>query len=329
MKMYQIKPYNTVQAFLKETEHLLENNVILNTFPLWASTDLAMVKDNPHPQYYNSVWKSEGKELVYVFACVNNTMYLGWCGRDCQQDHHQTPPDLKTPELQVIFQSILKDCYEKIGNTLEYIHGYTSLAFCIYEQWKLITMPHYDKTSLDQQSAYQHPSSLSVWCFELTSPQQLIYKESTLQLLPKTYLRLATMDDLDLLTDWVQKFMLDSNMPLNDGEAREMSQIDIEKKNAYLWCDLTTHQPLGTIWKRRSLKKLTISLAYVFVPKEYRSKGYAAAMVTQLSLLLFNDEKINQYQSLTLLMDGKRDPLKNLYASIGYHPIGSFARLHL
>ncbi|CAO3653750.1 unnamed protein product [Cunninghamella echinulata] len=318
---YQIKKYTTVQEFLKETELSLEKDVIINTFPLWATNDLAPTCTSP--QYYGSIWFKD--QLQYVFICVNHSGYIGWCGHDRQQDYSQSP-DLSCLDLQQTIQQLLQQCYETIGPSLQYIHGYTSLSFYFYEQWKKIIIPGYDKSIMDK-AIYEHPDAHSVWCFELPNRQALIYKETTQQLLSTdagASLRLATEDDLDLLVTWIDQFMIDCNIPLNDGNTKEICLHDIHQQNAYLWC--IKDQPMGTIWKRRSLKgKKSISLAYVFVPKEHRSKGYAAAMVTQFSLLLFDD----QYQYLTLLMDGKRNPIKNMYASVGYKPIGSFARLQI
>ncbi|KAI9305896.1 hypothetical protein BJ944DRAFT_264420 [Cunninghamella echinulata] len=318
---YQIKQYNTVQEFLKETESSLEKGAAINTFPLWATKDLAPTSTSP--QYYGSIWFND--QLQYVFVCVDHSGYIGWCGHNPLQDYSQSP-DLTSLDLQQTMQQLLRQCYETIGPSLQYIQGYTTLGFYFYEQWKKIIIPGYDKTIMDK-AIYDHPDEKSVWCLELPNRQALIYKETTQQLLSTdagAYLRLATEDDLDLLVAWIDQFMIDCNIPLDCVDTKELCLHDIQQQNAYLWC--IKDQPMGTIWKRRSLKeKKAISIAHVFIPKEHRSKGYAAAMVTQFSLLLFDD----QYQCLTLLMDGKRDPVKNMYASVGYKPIGSFARLQI
>jgi predicted GNAT family acetyltransferase len=79
--------------------------------------------------------------------------------------------------------------------------------------------------------------------------------------------------------------------------------------------------PVNMAWKRRPLTK-GISVAYVYTPKEHRSKGYAATCVA-----LLTEELLKSYEYVNLFALGSQNPEKNLYTTIGYQWCGEAGRL--
>jgi uncharacterized protein len=127
------------------------------------------------------------------------------------------------------------------------------------------------------------------------------------------HLRQATATDVDLVAQWLVEFTeeaLPEIEPLTLDNARKTIQIRIEQGRFYLWED----------GERVSLAGVTrptpngISIAPVYTPPQFRSRGYASSCVAQLSQLL-----LDQGRSFVTLFTDLTNPTSNhIYQKIGY-----------
>ncbi|KAF1801957.1 hypothetical protein FB192DRAFT_1375572 [Mucor lusitanicus] len=140
-----------------------------------------------------------------------------------------------------------------------------------------------------------------------------------------TKLKVATMDELALLTRWIQDFF--EYMTTEDGmdgsslpNAEEIVREAIANQFAYI---LYIHDvPVSMCWMKRPTKT-ECSISMVYTPKECRSKGYGAVCVG-----LLTEKLLQNLKSVNLFGVKSRNPaVKNMYAGIGYQLVGESARL--
>ncbi len=128
------------------------------------------------------------------------------------------------------------------------------------------------------------------------------------------FIRLATMDDLDLLSRWGYEFSLITESPFTKELAREKTQEFILQESLYVWED---KKPVSMARKARGTSS-GISVNYVYTPKEYERHGYATSCVAELSRILLRDG----YEFCTLYTDQSNPTSNSIYKKIGYVPIG-------
>jgi hypothetical protein len=129
-------------------------------------------------------------------------------------------------------------------------------------------------------------------------------------------LRLATANDLDLITAWTFAFQ---NEALNRGdlaESREVARYRINEQALYLWED---EQPVSMAAKTRPTHH-GICLSLVYTPPELRGRGYATACVARLSQLFLDSGR-----NFCVLFADLSNPTSNsIYQKIGYTPVCDF-----
>ena len=97
-------------------------------------------------------------------------------------------------------------------------------------------------------------------------------------------LRVATEDDLPLMTEWVWGFIQDAGLEGTAEGAREIAELRIADRDLFIWED---GGPVSTVTKtRHSTHGIVVSLVYT--PPAYRNRGYASAAVAALSQQLLD-----------------------------------------
>jgi GNAT superfamily N-acetyltransferase len=143
-------------------------------------------------------------------------------------------------------------------------------------------------------------------------------------------LRQATVDDLDLAKDWVDRFMHDADLQAGrDPAAHGREEIDpedllrkIEHGVYWFWLDdagervhLTGANPPAFGVAR---------IGPVYTPPEQRRKGYAGAAVAQVSQLF-----LDAGARVCLYTDQANPTSNGIYQAIGYRPVVDQANLRI
>lgn len=128
--------------------------------------------------------------------------------------------------------------------------------------------------------------------------------------------RLATMDDVNLITDWMIQFKLEAlASEINFEDARSKATKFIEENKVYIYEDMEQNIVSMAAASRRLMHGVAIS--YVFTPEVYRGKGYAAANVYYMCKELL--EQGNEF--CTLFVDKKNPLTTRAYEMVGFHAL--------
>jgi predicted GNAT family acetyltransferase len=130
-------------------------------------------------------------------------------------------------------------------------------------------------------------------------------------------LRLATLKDLALITQWVFAFQNEALSRGDLAESREVARYRINDQDLYLWED---GQPVSLAGQSRPTSN-GICISLVYTPPELRGRGYATACVAGLSQLLLNSGR-----KFCVLFTDLANPTSNhIYQTIGYTPLCDFS----
>lgn len=125
-------------------------------------------------------------------------------------------------------------------------------------------------------------------------------------------IRLATLEDLELLTNWTIAFYIDvlNTEPLRS-ETLEKLQAEIPVGMYYLY--EIDGRPVSTAANARPMKN-GITVNMVYTPDNQRGNGYATACVAQLTQKLLNEG----WKFTALYTDLKNPTSNSIYKKIGY-----------
>ncbi|MGP4079580.1 GNAT family N-acetyltransferase [Pseudalkalibacillus sp. R45] len=159
------------------------------------------------------------------------------------------------------------------------------------------------------------------WCSDdkiiyETAMEQCILKLTKVNDVPQSpgFIRLATMEDHELLSKWGHDFSFVTETPFTIAEAKEKKKEFIHQESLYVWVD---GEPVSMARKARGTSK-GMSVNYVYTPKKYEKRGYATSCVSQLSRMLLKEG----YEFCTLYTDLSNPTSNSIYKRIGYRPIG-------
>ena len=124
--------------------------------------------------------------------------------------------------------------------------------------------------------------------------------------------RLAIENDIDSIISWAYHFSKDVGDMISMEEARKNLEYQVANKTLFV---LTVNDVLVSMAARsRSLEK-TESVGYVYTPLQYRNKGYASQIVSEVTRKVLADGKI-----ATLYTDLSNPTSNSIYMRIGYEP---------
>ncbi|MCM2277826.1 MAG: GNAT family N-acetyltransferase [Oligoflexia bacterium] len=133
---------------------------------------------------------------------------------------------------------------------------------------------------------------------------------------PSGRFRDADLRDLELLLEWTREFAREAmpNDPVADeAERRDRVGEGIVKGHYALWED---GEPVSFVGSTRE-SSAGRWIAPVYTPPRFRGKGYASAVVAELS------ERIIRSGRKCLLFTDQANPTSNsIYQKIGYRPLG-------
>jgi predicted GNAT family acetyltransferase len=128
-------------------------------------------------------------------------------------------------------------------------------------------------------------------------------------------LRLATSDDIDIVTDWVCAFW-EETFPIQRHEFEEvmdLAKTRINDNDIYLWDD---DLPVSMAARTRPTQN-GISIGFVYTPPQFRNNGYATACVAKLTQTLLS----SGYKYCALYTDLANPTSNSIYKKIGYNSV--------
>jgi predicted GNAT family acetyltransferase len=130
--------------------------------------------------------------------------------------------------------------------------------------------------------------------------------------------RLATLDDLDLIVNWMEDFLLEALEEKNPREVvTSIARNFVEEQRFMLWLD--EGQVVSMALRVRDTPNGAI-VSYVYTPPELRRRGYATALVAELS-----QHCLDGGIDFCMLFTDLANPTSNsIYQQIGYNPICDF-----
>ncbi len=130
------------------------------------------------------------------------------------------------------------------------------------------------------------------------------------------HLKQATLDDLELVTQWTYSFVKEALYEDDLPRAREIATRKTKAKEIYLW---VIGKPVSMAASARPTKNV-IAVNTVYTPPENRGNGYASACVATLSQKLLD----SGYKSCVLFTDLANPTSNKIYINIGYKPVADF-----
>jgi predicted GNAT family acetyltransferase len=271
--------YQNAAEFLLKTQDFLEENEAANNLMLGVCFRLKRFPDRiKTTPYFITVSTEDELILAAVRTPPHNLIIYGK-----RRDYAQA--------FETLAQNLLAS-HEPLPGVL----GPSQIAKTFAETWASV-------------SGAKYRPGMSQRIFEL---RQVIPPQQS----PPGQMRLATQDEVDLVTQWALAFQEEALAPSVPGETREMIGRRISDQEIYLWED---EQPVSMAAKNRPISN-GISVSFVYTPPEFRKRGYATACVASLSQLLLD----SGWQFCTLFTDLSNPTSNHIYQTIGYTPVCDF-----
>ena len=134
-------------------------------------------------------------------------------------------------------------------------------------------------------------------------------------------LRVATLDDLDLVSEWISHFESEALANVAPQSSRGSAERRIAAGEIQLWCDPDPRTMAASV---RPTKR-TIAISSVYTPRAWRRRGYATACVAALSRLLLQ----RGFERCVLYTDLSNPTSNAIYTRIGYRPVRDFLMYEL
>jgi predicted GNAT family acetyltransferase len=130
----------------------------------------------------------------------------------------------------------------------------------------------------------------------------------------------ATMDDIELLTDWYQAFNdeVHSRPQLTREETKKNLTVRIKERNVFLWRDGGELVSIAATVRKTTNAAI---LGIVYTPPELRGKGYASTIVGELTQRLLS----SGFTKCGLFTESGNPISNSIYRKIGYEPIGGYS----
>lgn len=145
---------------------------------------------------------------------------------------------------------------------------------------------------------------------------QRIYRLDSINSISETpgRLRLATVADRDLISDWMRAFGIDTNQVFNRDTAESELNRRLKEGEVYLWED--AGKPVSTAAKNRPTER-GMAIGSVYTPPALRQHGYATSCVAGVCREILK----SGYSFCTLYTDLSNPISNSIYMKIGFKSI--------
>lgn len=131
---------------------------------------------------------------------------------------------------------------------------------------------------------------------------------------PPGRMRLATLEDKDLVSEWGRAFTAEAGGPTASSRPERDMTPFIESGNIYLWEN--GGKPVSLTLKSRPTEH-SMAIGLVYTPPEHRRKGYATACVAAVCREILK----SGYDFCTLYTDLSNPTSNSIYMKIGFSPV--------
>ncbi|MBN9297710.1 MAG: GNAT family N-acetyltransferase [Filimonas sp.] len=184
-----------------------------------------------------------------------------------------------------------KEVYAKLGN-ITGVNAERNLAQAFADKWAIIAGCNY---TIEMQ----------LRAFKLTHVNDYTR--------PAGMFRVALPEDLQIITQFIGEFSVEANAAVSADRVNETAKNGIANGEIYVWEDTT----IVAIAKAARPTNNGMAIGYVYTPKLYRNKGYATAVVAELSKKVLASGK----SFCTLYTDLSNPTSNSIYQKIGYQPV--------
>ena len=277
----KVEQFHNVEEFLERTRPQLELNESANSLMLGLCGVLI-----EHPDWYEetpclkTVTDAQGLVLAALMTPPHNLIVY----------HHQGDLDRG---VAVLVESVLGGGWQVPG-----IIGQREVAAVVAEAWAARTG--------NQSRVAQRLRVYELREVAIPPPQ-------------RGRLRLATENDVDLVTLWHGAFQYDIHGRADEERARRVTKTRIREGDIFLWED---GQVVSVAMKNRPTRH-GISVGLVYTPPELRGRGYATACVGELSRRLLD----LGWEFCSLFADVDNPTSNHIYLRIGYEPVCDFREI--
>jgi len=136
--------------------------------------------------------------------------------------------------------------------------------------------------------------------------------------MPLGHFRLADSEDIPQIAAWIQAFEAEALGEIHDLDLARAGRL-VDRGYMFVWNKAGEIVSMGM--KTRPISH-SISVGEVYTPPEHRRKGYATALVAQLSQHLLD----LGYQFVNLFTDQANPTSNSIYQKIGYVPVCDFSQ---
>ena len=130
---------------------------------------------------------------------------------------------------------------------------------------------------------------------------------------PEGIFRNAVKGDVDIIIKFITAFTSEINEPINVERIKEVAEIGIENKEIFVW----ENKNIVSMARKQRPTKNGMAVGSVYTPIEHRGRGYATAVVANLSQNILDSGKL----FCTLFTDLSNPTSNSIYQKIGYKPI--------
>jgi predicted GNAT family acetyltransferase len=130
---------------------------------------------------------------------------------------------------------------------------------------------------------------------------------------PNGLFRRAEKDDLEIISKYIYEFKVAINEPDSVDIAKESAESGIKNKEIFVWED----KNIVSMARKFRPTKNGVAVSFVYTPKEYQCKGYATAVVSEISQDILDSGKL----FCTLYTDLSNPTSNSIYKKIGYNPV--------
>lgn len=134
-------------------------------------------------------------------------------------------------------------------------------------------------------------------------------------------LRIATLTDADLLTDWIADFNVEARLP-PDPKPRALVEAKLAAGHLFVW--ETDDEPKAIAAMAGPTPRAT-RMNTVYTPPALRSRGYASAAVASLAARQFDLGR----RVVTLFADRGLAHTNRMYRKIGFRPVADFTDVEI
>jgi predicted GNAT family acetyltransferase len=130
---------------------------------------------------------------------------------------------------------------------------------------------------------------------------------------PDGIFRCAEKEDIEIIVNFINEFSVEINEPIDIEHVKEIAENGVADKEIFIW----ENKNIVSMAKKHRPTKHGMAVGYVYTPVEYRGKGYATAVVAELSQNILDSGKL----FCTLYTDLSNPTSNSIYQKMGYNPV--------